>query len=116
MIGNRVLSKHIAKQRFYDSDWKELDFSDGVFPTYDVPIPKPLSLEEMLYCAERLSEDFCYARVDFYEISGKIFFGEITFTPKAGAHKNWKPSETDRNWGDMIVLPNKFILEAKNTR
>ena len=38
----------------------------------------------MIQIAEKLSEDFPYARVDLYNINGIIYFGEITFYPWSG--------------------------------
>ena len=35
----------------------------------------------MIYYSQLLSSDFCYVRVDFYEVKGKIYLGELTFTP-----------------------------------
>ncbi len=48
------------------------------------PIDKivlPSSFDEMLECAKKLSADFPYVRVDFYEENGHPVFGELTFTP-----------------------------------
>ncbi|MCD7710030.1 MAG: glycosyltransferase, partial [Porphyromonadaceae bacterium] len=47
-------------------------------------IPRPIHLEEMLEIAKKLSEDFEFVRVDLYDTSERIFFGELTFTPHAG--------------------------------
>ena len=38
----------------------------------------------MLKAAEKLGKPFAVARIDFYEIKGKPYFGEITLTPDAG--------------------------------
>ena len=48
---------------------------------YEKELGKPASLDQMVYFAERLAEPFCYVRVDFYDLAGKILFGELTFTP-----------------------------------
>lgn len=47
-------------------------------------IKKPASYERMLEIAKKLSEEFPFVRVDLYEVNGKIYFGELTFTPAAG--------------------------------
>lgn len=47
----------------------------------DGSMPKPDKLAEMLEIAERLAEDFKFVRVDLYELNGKIYFGELTFSP-----------------------------------
>lgn len=53
-------------------------------------IPKPKNLEKMLQIAEVLSEDFVFVRVDLYNLDGKIYFGELTFTPANGVFPSYK--------------------------
>ena len=47
----------------------------------DGSMPKPQKLDEMIDIARRLSEDFKFVRVDLYELDGKVYFGELTFSP-----------------------------------
>lgn len=42
-------------------------------------LPKPINYNKMVKYAEILSKPFIHARVDFYNIDGQIYFGEITF-------------------------------------
>ena len=35
----------------------------------------------MINYAKKLSEEFVFVRVDFYNLNGEIFLGELTFTP-----------------------------------
>lgn len=44
-------------------------------------ISKPDQLDEMINIAKVLSKDFKFVRVDLYELEGKIYFGELTFSP-----------------------------------
>ena len=37
----------------------------------------------MIQAASSLSEGFPQVRIDFYEVSGKLYFGEMTFTSNA---------------------------------
>lgn len=46
-------------------------------------VPKPISFEQMKDAASRLSKGFPVVRVDFYEVDGKLFFGELTFMSSA---------------------------------
>lgn len=50
----------------------------------DVPVQKPTQLAKMLKYAEKLSTKFPQVRVDFYEIKGKLYIGELTFTSNMG--------------------------------
>lgn len=47
-------------------------------------IPCPENLQEMLNVAKILSKPFPVVRVDLYNICGKIYFGEMTFTSLGG--------------------------------
>lgn len=46
--------------------------------------PKPENLDEMIRVAETLVKPFPFVRLDLYNINGKIYFGEMTFTPLGG--------------------------------
>ncbi len=66
---------------------------------------KPKNWDLMMELAGKLSQDFSYARIDFYECNDKIYFGEITFDP-SGGFVQLKPKEWDYKLGEMLVLPN----------
>lgn len=70
----------------YDREWnRHPEYS--IFNKYyaeGVPLPKPKSLERMLEVAEILSKPFPVVRVDLYNLDGKIYFGEMTFTSLGG--------------------------------
>ena len=38
----------------------------------------------MIDCAEKLAQPFPVVRVDLYNLNGKVFFGEMTFTSLGG--------------------------------
>ncbi|WP_462381151.1 ATP-grasp fold amidoligase family protein [Pseudomonas sp. Marseille-QA0892] len=46
--------------------------------------PKMESLSHALDLSKRLAADFDYVRVDWYIEEGRVWFGELTFTPGAG--------------------------------
>ena len=56
--------------------------------------------------AEKLAKDFPHARVDFYNVDGKIYFGEMTFF-HCGGMVTVQPYEWNLKMGDMIKLPQK---------
>jgi hypothetical protein len=92
-------------QNFYDLNWDILPFGKDLKPRPDIIIPPPTKLKEMIEIAEDLSKDFPFVRVDFYEVQGKIIFGELTFYPKSGL-PDFTPPEYDKILGDYIFLPN----------
>jgi len=69
-------------------------------------VPAPAGLETMLSLAGELGKGFACARIDFYEVDGNVYFGEITFTDADGL-SDFAPSRYDRVFGDRIVLPEK---------
>ncbi len=68
---------------FFDTTWNFLDFSDEIGAVRPW-VPKPANLDEMLALAAKLSVGFGYVRLDFYNVKGRVYFGEFTFTPAAG--------------------------------
>lgn len=76
------------------------DFSD---------IKKPINFEKMIELSKKISKDFPTVRVDFYEVNGKIYFGELTFTSMSGTEKFY-PKEYNLIMGDLINLPQKLEI------
>lgn len=77
----------------YDLNWDaHPEFS--VFTSeyrYGKLLPKPKNLEEMFDIARKLSAEFPQVRVDLYNIDGKIYFGELTFTSQGGMMDFYSP-------------------------
>lgn len=91
------------KVTFYDRDWNVMPF-ERHYPRSQCPIAKPSSYDDMVRLAEQLSKDIPFVRVDFYEVSGKIYFGELTFYPGSG-FEEFEPFEWDKTLGSWIRLP-----------
>ena len=90
----------------YDAQtWaKKREYLDVAYrPDDNTCFPAPDNLEKMLEYAANISKDFPIARVDFYNINGKIYFGEITFT-SAGANCYYFSELGQRVMGDAIDL------------
>ena len=96
------------KEDFYDINWKLINVSRPKHPNSENGIQKPLKLNQMLNLAEILAKNIPFVRVDFYEIQGEVYFGEITFFPATGYGK-FNPDKYDKIFGDMITLPKKKI-------
>lgn len=65
---------------------------------------KPHHFDVMLYLSKRLSEDFHFVRVDFYEVDGEIYLGELTFTPGECGFK-YQKREDEIKVGNLLILP-----------
>lgn len=89
----------------YDRDWNPMPF-ERHYPRSANEIKKPDSYELMVELAERLSEGTTFERIDFYEIDGRIYFGEITMYPGNGMEE-FTPFCYDELLGSWIRLPEK---------
>lgn len=90
---------------FFDMDFKHLPFTID-HDMADVPPEKPECFELMKELAAKLSEGTPQLRVDFYEVNGKVYFGEMTFFHCSGLTP-FHPEEWDRIFGDWVILPTK---------
>lgn len=88
---------------FYDCNFEHLPFKNG-HPNAKKKIIKPENFDKMIELAEKLGKDIPHARIDFYNINGKIYFGEITFFHWSGL-KPFEPEEWDYKFGSWIQLP-----------
>ena len=86
---------------FYDPAWHRLNLTFG-FPMELKQISKPKTLNKMIEAAAILARPFSFVRVDFYEIAGKPYFGEMTFTPESG-YATFNPKEIDDYLGALWV-------------
>ena len=91
---------------FYDMDFVHMDVTNG-HENADKEIGKPAGFEEMKSLARILSKGMPHVRVDFYDIKGKIYFGELTFFHWSG-FVPFVPESYDRMFGDWLHLPEKY--------
>ncbi|WP_195986697.1 ATP-grasp fold amidoligase family protein [Clostridium sp. D53t1_180928_C8] len=91
-------SKHT--RNVYNMEWELQPWNQATYGVYEKPIPKPKNLDKMIELATILSEGFSHVRVDFYNIDGKIYFGEMTFTNGSGLDKII-PEEYDKMLGEL---------------
>ena len=97
---------------FVDMDWKRLPFHRGNKKKL-IHSKKPKCFDKMVRISKILSKDFPFVRVDFYEIEGKIYVGELTFTPCGGFGK-YDPGEWDYKigeWLDLSKLEEEYLIK-----
>jgi TupA-like ATPgrasp len=87
------------RQFFYDTNWKRKTFC-YVCPFSPEEVEPPQSLAKMVWAAERLAANFPFVRVDFYEITGRPYLGELTFYPNCGQIP-FKPESVDQELGRL---------------
>lgn len=97
--------KEETKFDFFDMEFHHLDFRNG-HPNAKVIPAKPECFAEMHRLADLLSVGIPQVRVDFYEINGRVYFGEMTFFHMSGLTP-FEPEEWDERFGDWIELPQR---------
>lgn len=88
---------------FFDMNFSHLPITNG-HPNARVAPHKPKCFEEMKELASKLSQNIPHVRVDFYEVDGKVYFGEFTFSHWGGLMP-FEPKEWDLIFGGWIKLP-----------
>lgn len=91
-------TKH--RRNYYDLQFELMPVKNGAERDTNIAIQKPSRFEEMIACARALSEPFRFARIDFYQVEDKIYFGEITFFNMGGSTV-FEPEEYEYKFGQM---------------
>ena len=70
---------------------------------FGADIEKPETFSRMVKIAEDIAKRFAYVRVDFYDVDGKLYYGEITLHHGSG-FDTFEPEEYDYFYGDKLKL------------
>jgi len=87
---------------FYNAENFELQ----PFTINDIPYsdnPKPVNLAKLKTIAQWLCSEFKFVRVDLYDVDGRVYFGEMTFSPNAMSIVI-KPDEYHTIFGNMLTI------------
>lgn len=90
------------KVTFFDLNWNKMNF-ERYYPSSTKKIERPHNLDLMIKLARKLSSKIPFVRVDLYEIEGRVYFGEMTFSP-GGGMEDFRPVEWDYILGEWIKL------------
>ena len=99
------------KRYVYDLNWNLIEFRYGDYSTKTDDILPPVHLNKMIELSESILKEFNYLRLDWYEIDGKLYFGEITFHPGGGILEIF-PHEWSLKIADLINL-DKYTQKKK---
>lgn len=93
-----------ADYYYFDTNWRFLPFDtkNQILPE-GIEINRPECLDLLISYSKTLSEGFPFVRVDFYIIGGKVYFGELTFTP-CGCMDQAITDEANRILGQPIKI------------
>ncbi len=90
---------------FFDYNWKHQPFHEPQwYPFADLEPTRPKGFDQMWSFARKLAEGKPFSRIDFYDVNGHVYFGEITFFPTGGMG-GFDPIEWDYTFGSWIKLP-----------
>lgn len=84
----------------YDLEWQLQPWNQHTYENTPFNVEKPENFEEMIEVAKILCQGFSHVRVDLYNVDGKIYFGEMTFTNGSG-HELIYPEQYDYNLGEL---------------
>lgn len=85
---------------FFDMDFNHLELNMDHVNAPQCPA-KPVCFEEMKKAAAVLAQGIPQVRVDFYEINGKVYFGEMTFF-HCGGFITFTPDSWNKTFADWM--------------
>jgi len=88
---------------YFDLDFNKLNITQA-YAHSTRTIDKPKSFDKMIKFSGILSKNLPHVRVDFYEINGQLFFGELTFFHHGG-FVPFYPEKWDYTLGSYLTLP-----------
>lgn len=93
----------VNEKQFFLPTWEKLPFVSSQ-PEYQGTIEQPDCLMDLLTWSERLADDFCFVRVDWYGTRHGLMFSEMSFTPAYGI-VHWDPARYNDEVGTLLQLP-----------
>lgn len=84
----------------YNLNWELQPWNQYTYGNSAKTIDKPDNFDKMVEIASNLCQGFAHVRVDLYNLNGKIYFGEMTFTNGSG-YECIVPDEYDFKLGEM---------------
>ena len=92
----------LTRTNFYNMRFERLNLRIEN-PNFEEQVDKPDNFDEMVKIAQVLSKGIKHVRIDLYNVSGHIYFGEMTFH-HWGGFSHIEPIEWDKVMGDWIQL------------
>lgn len=95
-------------RKVYDINWQPLEFAwasevKNLKSQQGPDIPRPGSFEKMLNIGYEIAKNMKYVRVDFFDVDGKLYCGEITLHHGAG-YDAFYPEKYDLYYGQKLSL------------
>lgn len=96
---DRAIDK--VKFDYYDLDYNHLDIKQK-YPNAGMA-RRPVTFEKMIEFAKTISRGYPHVRVDFYEVDGRLYFGEFTLYHFSG-FMPFQPNKWDIIFGEWLML------------
>lgn len=90
-----------VKFDYFDLDFHHLDIKQK-YPNAGM-VRKPVTFDKMIELAGVISRGFPHVRVDFYEVDGRLYFGEFTLYHFSG-FMPFQPEKWDRIFGEWLKI------------
>jgi hypothetical protein len=95
-------------RNIYNSNWQPFNFKwasiNKMAKTKRGPeIPAPETFVKMKELGTVIAKLFPYVRVDFYDVDGKLYFGEVTLC-HGGGFDRFEPQEMDYEFGKKLAI------------
>ena len=86
IVAKKLLDEktHQYAYNYYNLNWtlSEIEYGSNQYKRDpNIIIEKPKNLDLIIDYSKKLSNEFGFVRVDFYEIDNTVYLGELTFTP-----------------------------------
>lgn len=94
-------------RNIYTPDWQQMNVEwvekeKHGKPVGD-PIPAPKTFAEMVRIGSEIAKGMRYVRVDFYDVDGKLYYGEITLHHGSG-YDTFEPEKWDLIYGEKLKI------------
>lgn len=96
-----------AKLATFSLQWEQAFYTNN---EKESNLMMPKSLKKMIEYSRTLSQGFPFVRVDFYDIDGSPYLGEMTFTP-AGNLPSYFSMDIQNRFGQILKLPSKYNVD-----
>lgn len=100
---NRQNSNAELNFDYFDNKFNHLNMTNHWHPNNPITPHKPKNFDKMIELASKLSKGIPHVRVDFYEVNGQIYFGELTLFDQGGFLRI-HPDDWEKEWGKLIKL------------
>ncbi|WP_053218197.1 ATP-grasp fold amidoligase family protein [Virgibacillus senegalensis] len=91
------------RRNIYNLNWELQEWQQHYYKNTDNQVTKPENFELMIELSKKLCQGFSHVRVDLYNVNGKVYFGEMTFTNSSG-FEAIRPHKYNLMLGDLWNL------------